>query len=80
MSCFVLYDKLYNFKSVPNNKILDWSKLNALADDKINVTEKLKFGIERVESIVGIGENAVNQHFLFLHYTNMKKFLKNLFL
>ena len=26
-----------------NNKILDWSKLKALADDKINVSEKLKF-------------------------------------
>ena len=29
--------------SFPINKILDWSKLKALADAKINVTEKLKF-------------------------------------
>ena len=30
------------FSSLTNNKFLDWSKLKALADDKINVT-KLKF-------------------------------------
>ena len=29
--------------SLPNNKIVDWSNLKAFADDKINVTEKLKF-------------------------------------
>ena len=29
--------------SLPNNKILDRSKLKAFADDKINVIEKLKF-------------------------------------
>ena len=27
----------------PNNKISDWSKLEAFADDKINVTEKYQF-------------------------------------
>ena len=27
---------------LPNNKILDWSKLKALADDKINGVQKLK--------------------------------------
>ena len=26
--------------SLPNDKILDWSKLEGFADDKINVTEK----------------------------------------
>ena len=31
------------FHSLPNDKILDWFKLKAFADDKINVTEKLKF-------------------------------------
>ena len=34
--------------SLPNDKILDWSKLKAFADNKINVTEKLKFVLERV--------------------------------
>ena len=47
-----------------NDKILDWSKLKAFVDDKINVTEKFKFLFERVESIVGKGENAGYQHFL----------------
>ena len=45
-------------------KILDWFKLNALADDKINLTEKLKLVLGRVEKIVGKGENAGKQHFL----------------
>ena len=38
--------------SLPNDKILDWSKLKALADDKINVTYKLKFVSERLENIL----------------------------
>ena len=36
------YSREYLCSSLPN-KILDWSKLKALADNKINVTEKLKF-------------------------------------
>ena len=52
------------FKSFPNNKVLDWSKLKAFADNKINVTEKLKFDLERVENIVGKAENPGYQHFL----------------
>ena len=31
------------FNSLPNDKILDWSKVKAFADDKRNVIEKLKF-------------------------------------
>ena len=54
--------------SLPNDKILDWSKLKASADDKINVTGMLKFLLERLEN-VGKGENAGYQHFLlFLQY------------
>ena len=34
--------------SLPNDKNFDWSKLIAFADDKINVTEKSKFGQGRV--------------------------------
>ena len=30
----------------------------------MNVNERLKFGLGRVENIVGKGENAGNQHFL----------------
>ena len=50
--------------SLPNDKFLDRSKLKSFADDKINMIEKLKFVLGRVENIVGKGENAVYQHFL----------------
>ena len=55
------------FNCLPNDKILDCSKLKAFADDKINVTQKLKVSLESVENIVGKAENAGYQHFhLFL--------------
>ena len=50
--------------SLPHDKMLDWSKLKAFADAKINVVEKLKFALGRVENIVGKGEHAGYQHFL----------------
>ena len=50
--------------SLPNNKISDWSELKSFADNKINVTEKFKFVLGRLENIVGKGENAGYQHFL----------------
>ena len=43
---------------------LDLSKMKAFEDDKINVTQKLKFALGILENIVGKGENAVYQHFL----------------
>ena len=43
---------------------MDLPKLKASADDKLNVTQKLKFALGKVENIVGKGENAGNQHFL----------------
>ena len=30
------------YNPIPNDKILDWSKLKAFADDKINMTKELK--------------------------------------
>ena len=53
--------------SLPNGKILDWSKLKAFADNRISMKQKLKFDMEKVENIVGKVENAgyqSNQHFL----------------
>ena len=50
--------------SLPNDKILDWSKLKAFADDTIKVTKNLKFVLGWIENIVVKGENAGNQHFL----------------
>ena len=55
---------LERVNSLPNDKIFDCSKLKAFADQKINVTEKLKFVLGRVENNVGKGENAGYQHFL----------------
>ena len=53
---------IFNF--LPNDKILDWSKFKAFADDKINLAEKLKLVLEWMENSVGKGENAGYQHFL----------------
>ena len=50
--------------SLPNDKILDWSKLKAFADDKINVLKMMIFIFDRIENIVGKEENAGYQHFL----------------
>ena len=44
--------------SLPNDKIMDRSKLKTFADNKLKATENLKFVLERVENIVGKGENA----------------------
>ena len=38
--------------------------MKVFGDDNINVAEKLKVGLGRVENIVGKGENAGYQHFL----------------
>ena len=54
----------HDFNSLPNDKILDWSELKALADDKINVTQKLTVSLGWVENIVGKEESAGYQHFL----------------
>ena len=47
-----------------NDNILGLSKSKASADDKVKVTETLKFDLGRVENIVGKGENAGYQHFV----------------
>ena len=52
------------FNSLPNNKILDVTKLKAFADDKINIAQVKISIFDKVENIVGKGENAGYQHFL----------------
>ena len=54
---FLLYTK---------RKKLDRSKVKTFQGDKLNLDEKLKFVLGRVENIVGKGENAGYQHFLLL--------------
>ena len=61
--------------SLPSDKVLNWSKLKALADDKINLTEKLKFGLGRVQKIVGKEENAGYKHSLISPTMFSKGFL-----
>ena len=48
--------------SLPNNKILYLSKFKAFPDDKIILTQKLKFVLGKVENFVGKGYQQ------FLHF------------
>ena len=48
-------------------QFLNLSKLKALANNKIQVTEKLKHLLGRVKNTFGKGENAVYHHFPFSH-------------
>ena len=41
---------------------LDLPKMKVFQDDQTNATQKLKFVLERMENIVGKGENAGYQH------------------
>ena len=54
----------FHLNSLPNDKIFDWSKLKAFADNKSNVAKPMISGFDREENIVGKGENVGNQHFL----------------
>ena len=49
---------------LPNNKIFNWFKLKAFADDNLNVTKMMIPLDDRVENIVGKEENAGYKHFL----------------
>ena len=63
----ILSDSINSLTLYQKTKIFDRSKFKAFADNKINVTEKLKFVLGRVENIVGKGENAGYQFFSFYH-------------
>ena len=45
-------------------KLFTFTKLKAFAGNNLNMNQKLKFALERVENTVGKGENAAYQHFL----------------
>ena len=53
---------------------MNWSKVKAFADDKLNVTEKLKTVLVSVENTVEKGENAGYQHFLLFQQYFQKAF------
>ena len=50
--------------SLPNDKIVDLSKLKAFVDDNSNVNQRWKFPLGTLENNVGKEENAGYQHFL----------------
>ena len=58
LQCSIVFCTDCHSLTLPNYKILDGSKLKPFAGDKINVAYELKFVLERVENIVGKGENA----------------------
>ena len=64
-SIFSFFHNVFN--PLPDNKILDWSKLKAFADDKLNVTQMIISVFDRVENIVGKGEIACTSNFSFFH-------------
>ena len=43
---------------LPNNKILDWSKFKAFAEEKFYIAKMMISVCDRVENIVRKGENA----------------------
>ena len=61
-SLHFLYIRIY---PLPNVKMLDLSKLVALADDKVECDKKkIEICDRKGKNIVGKGENAGHQHFL----------------
>ena len=52
------------FNPLPNDKILDLSKLKGLADDKIILVKMMIYVFDRAENILRKGEKAGYQHFL----------------
>ena len=50
--------KNFVFNTLPNDKILDWTKLKAFADDKLDVAKIMISVYDWVENIVGKEENA----------------------
>ena len=50
--------------SLPYDRIFGKTKLKAFVDDNFNAAQIIEFMLERVENMVGKGENAGYQHFL----------------
>ena len=57
--CTVICTFYYKYvQREPVVRILDWSKLKAVADDKLLVVQKMEYVPEREEQIVGKEDNA----------------------
>ena len=57
MNCLIIFNPL------PNDNILDRSKFKAFVEDNFSVIQMVQYFYDRVENIVGKGENAGYQHF-----------------
>ena len=53
------------FLTLPNNKMLDWSKLEACADNNLYVAQMMIYVFDRVENIVGKKKMLVTSIFSF---------------
>ena len=63
---YICPDKmLFLFNPLPDNKILDWSKLKQIEDDIFKLDENSRKFSKRVENTVGKGEIARYEQFLF---------------
>ena len=60
--CGEYREMLSNF--ILSDKVLDWSKFKVFADNKFKVLKMMIFVFNRVETIVGKGENDGYQYFL----------------
>ena len=63
-----------SFKSLPDDKILALSKLEAFVDDNFSVAQMLQYFSDRIENSVGKGENFGFQHFLLFQQCFQKPF------
>ena len=62
------------FSSLPNDKMVVWSKLKLSADNELKVAQRVKIVPDREENNVGKRENAGYQHFLFFPHFFSKGF------
>ena len=74
----ISYD-FYFLYPLPNDKILDLTKLKAFADDNLKVAYMKIFLFDGVENTGGKGENARYQHFLLFTQRFPKPSLSELF-
>ena len=60
----VIWNSILLFIPLPNDKILNVTKLKAFAENKLNISKLTISLFDRVENTVGKGENAGHKHFL----------------
>ena len=71
---FLLFPQCFQTRSFPEQY-----RRQSNIDDKIIVTQRLKFVLGRIENIVGKGENAGYQHFLLFPQCFQKRSFPGVF-